>query len=172
MAPLNAEMYMETRVAPLMTFYNDRAKSVSKLRTKLHVAVFSFLGVGSGLAAFGMSLWIPIIVVAVLCLTALLHWLTPLEALMAVNNASTMLQNLELRWHGSGISRQRSEDMQNRLIVTTERITLAVAATLSQAPLMPEEFLDCSDREDMDNSRDFKDLCRLGLGSRTSSFYR
>jgi hypothetical protein len=172
MAPLNAEMYMETRVAPLMTYYNDWAKSVSKLRTQLHVAVFSFLGVGSGLAAFGMSLWIPIIVVAVLCLTALVHWLTPLESLMAVNNASTMLQNLELRWHGSGINRQRSEDMQNRLIVTTERITLAVAATLSMAPLMPEEFLEVNEREEMDSCRDFKDFCRLSLGSKTSYFQR
>jgi hypothetical protein len=172
LAPLNAEMYMETRVAPLMTYYNEWAKSVSKLRTQLHVAVFSFLGIGSGLAAFGMSLWIPIIMVAVLCLSALVHWLTPLESLMAVNNASTMLQNLELRWHGSGICRQRSEDMQNRLIVTTERIMLAVAATLSQAPLMPEEFFDNNEREEIDNSREVKDLYRLGLGSKTSYFQR
>jgi hypothetical protein len=141
-SPLSADMYMEMRVAPLTKYYDNWVKSLSKLRTKLSVAVFLLLGVGSALAAFGFSLWIPVMMGLTTFLTSLLHWLAPPESITAVNNALTKLNNLDLRWHGSSLKEQRSDAMKNRVITMTERVMLAVATSLSQAPILPDEDVD------------------------------
>jgi hypothetical protein len=150
-APLSADAYMEIRVAPLMRYYKGLSNSAARLRTEMNVAIFLCLGVGSGLAAFSFALWIPVIIVASLCLIILVHNFTPLESLTAVNNALTALHNLDLRWHGSRVSEQRSEAMKKRIILKTEKITLAVAAAISRAPMMPD---DDEDGEEDDFSKD------------------
>jgi hypothetical protein len=160
-APLNAEMYMVLRIAPLMAHYRDWSKSVAFRRTWLNVIVFVLLGIGSGLAAFSYSILIPIIVVSVLCVAAFIRLLTPQDLLVALNTALTTLHNLDLQWHGSQVSEQRSEAMKNHMISMTEKVVLAVAATMSRIPFMPDEEEDVD--EDGEQGGCFQGPPRLDL---------
>lgn len=146
-SPMTADMYMEMRVAPLTKYYNNWAKANSSIRMQLNIVVFLCLGIGSGLAAFGISLWIPVTVGGATFMTALSRWLSPPEFLTAVNNALTILNNLDLRWHGSSLKEQRSDHMRRRLIQEAEKAVLGVSTTLSRAPLLPEEDDDMLDNE-------------------------
>jgi hypothetical protein len=158
-APLNAEMYMVLRIAPLMTHYRDWSKAVALRRTWLNVLIFVLLGIGSGLAAFSYTLMVPVIVVAVLCVANFVRVLTPQDLLVAVNAALTTLHNLDLQWHGSPVSEQRSEAMKNYMIAMTERVVLAVAATSSRMPFMPDDDDDLE--EDGESGRNVPGIPRL-----------
>jgi len=56
-----------------------------------------------------------------------------------VNGALTMLNSLDLKWHGSGIRENRSEASKQRLISTTERISHVVALIFAGSNLAPLE---------------------------------
>jgi hypothetical protein len=162
-APMTAEMYMETRIAPLTKYYNNWAKSAASVRTKMNLIVFAFLAVGSLLAAFGVSLWIPVIVCGATFTSSFLRWLSPPDVLTAINTALTILNNLDLRWHGSTLKEQRSEAMRNRLIRESERAVLMVATALSRAPLLPDEDEDAQE----DHHSAFDDDCKTMSGTST-----
>jgi hypothetical protein len=137
---LTAELYVQTRLAPLTQYYKTWLKSAGRLRTRSNIALFVLLGVGSGLAAFGLSVWIPAALSAVTVLATLQHWMAPEEALAAVNSALNTLNTLEMRWQGS--QRHDPEAMKHQLIGVTEKVVLAVATTLSRVSMMPtlDEF--------------------------------
>jgi hypothetical protein len=138
-SPLTTGLYMEKRVAPLIKYYTDWARCAAGFRTKLSVTIFLLLGIGSALAAFSRSLWIPVIVGAAAFLTSLAHFMVPSGSIMAVNNALTMLNNMDLHWHGSSYQEQATQSRKNFMITMTERTMLAVASTRSRHPLMPED---------------------------------
>jgi len=50
-----------------------------------------------------------------------------------VNGALTMLNSLDMKWHGSGIRENRSEASKKRLIGTAERISNVVALIFAGA---------------------------------------
>jgi hypothetical protein len=151
-APLSADAYMEIRAEPLMRYYKAVSNSSARLRSEMNVGIFLCLGVSSVLAAFSFALWIPVIVVASLCLIILVSSLTPLESLTAVNNAWTALHDLDQQWHSLRVSEQRSEATKRRVILRTEKITLALAAAISRAPTMPDD-----EEEGEEDDRDTKD---------------
>mmetsp|Transcript_10519 Transcript_10519/g.32707 ORF Transcript_10519/g.32707 Transcript_10519/m.32707 type:complete len:997 (-) Transcript_10519:194-3184(-) len=139
-APLTAEAYMETRILPLRKHYSEWVRTLSSVNKTLNVLLVICLSVGSGLGASGFSLWIPVTLGLATFVTTLSHALAPSEILTAVNNAMTTLHNLDLRWQG--IRENRSEATKSHLILTTEKISCAVATTFSGASLMPEEIDD------------------------------
>jgi hypothetical protein len=145
--PLTAQMYMDTRIKPLIKYYKGRVSSISSIRMKLNVAIFLHLGAGSSLAMVGHTAWITVVAVSVICLVALSHWLVPPEFIEAVDNALTALHGLDLRWHGCAITDQRSENMKNHLVNITEKVSLAVAATFCKATLLPDQDDDLEARE-------------------------
>jgi membrane protein implicated in regulation of membrane protease activity len=138
--PVTTEVYMETRVIPLMKYYDSCAKAYARLRTVIVLAVFTLLGSGFFLTAFGYLLWIPITVSLATLLTTLMHWMAPMESITALGSAISALHNLDLRWHGSSTKEQRSEAMHKRIISVTEKVALAVGTALSQAPLSQEDL--------------------------------
>jgi hypothetical protein len=148
---VTTEVFMETRVIPLMKYYDGYARSFSRLRTALVLAVFTLLGSGFFLTAFGYLLWIPITVGMATLLTTFMHWMTPPESITALNCAISALHHLDLRWHGSSTKEQRSEAMHKRVVTVTEKVALAVGTAISQAPLIYE---DMSLEEDWDTSAD------------------
>lgn len=133
---------MEIRVLPLRKYYSEWVRTISSIRTTLHILLVLFLSVGSGLGAFGFSLWMPIPLAMATLVTTLIHWLVPSEMLIAVNNAMTTLNNLDLRWKGSDVMENRLDATRSHLIQTTEKLWWAVATTYTGSSLIPEELED------------------------------
>lgn len=136
-SPLSTGMYIEKRVEPLIKYYTDWARCAAGFRTKVSVTIFLLLGIGSALAAFSKSLWIPVIVGAAAFLTSLAHFVVPSGYIVSVNNALTTLNNLDLHWHGSSFQEQQTQSRRSFIITMTERTMLAVASSRSRNPIMP-----------------------------------
>jgi hypothetical protein len=159
-APVNAEVYMEIRMAPLKKFYSDTVRSVSRLRMVLYCALMLVICVSVGLGATDhFSVWIPVTLGVATFLTTITHWLTPPEVISAINSAIAMLQKMELRWQGSDIRENRSEVTRQRFIVATERMALAVERTMCRATAVPEadeadgDYLDEGERDESNESK-------------------
>jgi len=136
-APLSADAYVEARIGPLRRRYNEWAQSHAWLRMIFNVAFALFLSVAAVLAASGFSLWVPVALSLATLASTISHWLAPPEVYASVSRALSALNDLDLRWQGSDLRENRSEATRRRLIIVTERYSLAVAATLSRTMLIP-----------------------------------
>jgi len=145
-APVNAEAYIEMRMAPLKKHYSSWVRSISRVRMMLHCTLMLILSISVGLGATDLAIWIPVSLGLATFVTNLRQWLSPLEILGAVNNALTMLHKLDLHWQGSDIRENRSERTKQRLISVTESVVLAVERAASQATTLAE-IIDDADQE-------------------------
>lgn len=144
-APVSAESYMEVRVQPLRKYYSAMHQRLMSVRNVLHFLLVLTLAVGSALGASGLSMWIPTALAIATFFNTLINWLAPSEMLAAVNQASTTLKDLDLRWKGTDIMENQREGTKTGLIQLTEKIAWAVASTYSGASMA------LGDLEDMDD---------------------
>jgi hypothetical protein len=148
---LSTGMYIEKRVEPLIKYYTDWARSAAGFRTKVSVIIFLLLGIGSALAVFSKSLWIPAVVGAAAFLSSLAHLIVPPGYIVSVNNALTTLNNLDLQWHGSSCQEQQTQSRKSFIITMTERTMLAVASSRSRNPIMPALDEDDEEQEERED---------------------
>jgi len=144
-SPVSAESYMEVRVQPLRKYYSVWHHRLSTTRNVLHFFIVVTLSVGSALGASGLSMWIPTSLAVATCFGTLINWLAPSEMLSTVNQASTTLKDLDLRWKGTDIVENNREGTKTGLIQLTEKIAWAVASTYSGASMA---LSDLDDEED------------------------
>jgi len=144
-SPVSAESYMEVRVQPLRKYYSVWHHRLSTTRNVLHFFIVVTLSVGSALGASGLSMWIPTSLAVATCFSTLINWLAPSEMLATVNQASTTLKDLDLRWKGTDIVENNREGTKTGLIQLTEKIAWAVASTYSGASMA---LSDLDDEED------------------------
>jgi len=172
--PLSAEMYMTQRIMPLRKYYSEWKDSISRLRNFLNFLFICCLLVGSGLGACSRFLWVPAPLGLATFVATLTNWLAPPEMFEGVNGALTMLNSLDLKWHGSGIRENRSEASKQRLIGTAERISQVVALIFAGANLTPLE--DPEDNSDIKNglNKERGNLVPMSVdtGSRDESILR
>jgi len=137
-APFSAETYYNMRLLPLKALYQHRLTCLSERHTKASVVVFLLGALGSTLAAFDLSSWIPVSVGA----TTFVFWLAdsyanPQES-SAMNDSVLILSTLDMQWKGAPLMKQRSPDMKARLISETEacvgKVADARTAGLSTKP--------------------------------------
>merc|ERR1740123_2583919 len=144
-APVSAESYMEVRVQPLRKYYSAWHQRLSSTRNVLHFCIVVTLSVGSGLGASGLSMWIPTALAVATFFSTMISWLAPSEMLATVNQASTTLKDLDLRWKGSDILENQREGTKTLLIQLTEKIAWAVASTYSGASMALSDLDDGDD---------------------------
>lgn len=167
-APINAEAYMEIRMAPLKKYYGERVRAISRLRTILYCALMLVICVSVGLGADDhFSIWIPATLGIVTFLATITHWLTPPEIIVAINSAITMIQKMELRFQGAEIRESRSDVTKQRLISATEQMVLAVERAMCRATAVPEA--DDDDRELDEGDNDGTNESKREQRSRTIS---
>jgi hypothetical protein len=144
-APVSAESYMEVRVQPLRKYYSAWHQRLSSTRNVLHFCIVVTLSVGSGLGASGLSMWIPTALAVATFFSTMISWLAPSEMLATVNQASTTLKDLDLRWKGSDILENQREGTKTQLIQLTEKIAWAVSSTYSGASMALSDLDDGDD---------------------------
>jgi len=138
-APITADIYMEIRVAALRRYYGEWVRRLNSTRAVLHTVLVVSLCIGAGLGASKCSLWIPVALALATFSSSVINWLAPPEMVSAVCSAMTTLNNLDLRWQGSGIRDRSSTRTKEHLICITERLWCAVASTYSGFSMTPEE---------------------------------
>merc|ERR1712032_31551 len=167
-APVNAEIYMEVRIAPLKKYYGDTVRAVARLRMILYCALMVVICISVGIGATDhFDMWIPATLGVVSFLTTITHWLTPPEIIAAINSAISVLQKMELRWQGSDIRENRSDVTRQRLISATEHMVLAVERAMCRATAVPEADDDDHDLDEGD--RDENNEAKPDQRSRTIS---
>jgi len=167
-APVNAEAYMEIRMAPLKKYYGETVRAVSRLRMLLYCGLMLMICFSIGLGATQhFSIWIPLMLGIVTFLTTIIHWLTPPEIIAAINSAIAILQKMELRWQGSDIRENRSDVTRQRFIMATERMALAVERTMCRGTAVPEA--DDADNDLDEGDRDENNESKRDQRSRTIS---
>jgi len=170
-APVTAESYMQTRVAPLAKHLGRWARLMSARRSLLGILVFLVLCGASALGALGLTVLIPPALALASMLAAAQRWVAPAEDVSAISRGLSALENLDLHWHGLSVTERGSEETKHRLIAHAEQIALAVAVVVTQVPQTwnPED-----DDHDDDAEQDSRTCSKRGggmtpLGSARSS---
>jgi len=164
-AVTSAELYLDLRVLPLRNHYNKWLKSLMFWRVILVISSALCLVFTAMLGAVGgkLSVWIPVVLSLAAAIMNVTSWFTPSSLISALQNAITTLSDLELRYNGSARGETFLKSTKNRLVLTTERLSLSVSATYAGSPVIEQlEEEDCWDSDGMHNSAMTEHLCFPG----------
>jgi SLOG in TRPM, prokaryote/SMODS and SLOG-associating 2TM effector domain 1/Protein of unknown function (DUF4231) len=102
LSPLDADRYLQIRIADQLTYYHGRIRTLSRRRN-----VFQFLAIASGasgaiLAAAGLYVWIGLTSAAAAALLAYLNSLQVDNTIVTYNQSATKLAGIERSWQALG----------------------------------------------------------------------
>jgi len=159
-AELSAEQYVELRLQPLKRHCEDRLRERTLRRRvlgavlalsllALNVGLLVAVSLGWSLDASLVPLWIPVCMGFAAFLQGLGRRLAPPEALHALGTALSAVQELDMRWQAADVRERRSDRTLRRMVLTGERMWLAMAACLAGAPLPEEDDWDAVEGEQL-----------------------
>ena len=102
LSPLDADRYLQIRIADQLAYYHGRIRSLSRRRN-----VFQFLAIAAGasgaiLAAAGLYVWIGLTSAAAAALLAYLNSLQVDNTIVTYNQSATRLAGIERSWRALG----------------------------------------------------------------------
>eukprot|EP00747_Dinoflagellata_sp_TGD_P144092 gnl/TRDRNA2_/TRDRNA2_176458_c0_seq2.p1 gnl/TRDRNA2_/TRDRNA2_176458_c0~~gnl/TRDRNA2_/TRDRNA2_176458_c0_seq2.p1 ORF type:complete len:281 (-),score=57.10 gnl/TRDRNA2_/TRDRNA2_176458_c0_seq2:24-866(-) len=127
---ITAEVYYDTRVAPLASLFSKNAPRLSSQQQFGNMIIFLCGFIASMLGAFDHSSFIPIVVGFSSMLTVLMGYHHIRQELGASNVALTTLRRKQVEWAASSNVDRRTPKFKTDLIMTVEDQALAVCQAI------------------------------------------
>jgi len=126
LSPLSAETYHRIRIEMVLPLFQQKALWASRLQNVSQVLIFVIGFMCSALAAFGYSVWVPVLLAFSSMISSDLAFHGTLSFLVGINQASSILHGMCVEWKGYSKVERRMQDLKEKMIVNGEKAIISV----------------------------------------------
>ena len=132
LSPLDAERYLQIRIADQLTYYHGRIRSLDRGRNILQLLAIAAGATGAILAAAGLEVWIGLTSGTSAAALAYLGYLQIDNTIVTYNQAAAKLTGLEREWRARSLTQQNFATLKDLVTRSEAALTTELAAGFSR----------------------------------------
>jgi hypothetical protein len=132
LSPLDAERYLQIRVADQLAYYHGRVRSLDRGRNALQLLAIAAGATGAILAAAGLEVWIGLTSGASAAALAYLGYLQIDNTVVTYNQAAAKLAGLEREWRARSPAQRNSAALRDLVTRGEAALTTELAGWVQQ----------------------------------------
>lgn len=132
LSPLDAERYLQIRIADQLTYYHGRIRSLDRGRNILQLLAIAAGATGAILAAAGLEVWIGLTSGTSAAALAYLGYLQIDNTIVTYNQAAAKLTGLEREWRARSPTQQNFATLKDLVTRSEAALTTELAGWVQQ----------------------------------------
>lgn len=132
LSPLDAERYLQIRVADQLAYYHGRVRSLDRGRNVLQLLAIAAGAAGAILAAAGLEIWIGLTSGVSAAALAYLGYLQIDNTVVTYNQAAAKLGSLEREWHARSPAQRNAAALKDLVTSSEAILTTELAGWVQQ----------------------------------------